>query len=116
MLSVVMTGGAFAGLSFWVYRQNRHDDELEKIRILEEVERLDKLEGEFVNVDQDNNGSNNVRLLAESSNRVEGGRTENEDSILEVGKGEDSPQCESWLQRTGQFITWLFFEIISFLI
>lgn len=71
-LSLVITGGAFAALSLWAYRRNREDDELEQIRIREEVERLEKLKEEFMNVDEDEDSLDDEDLLAELSKRIEG--------------------------------------------
>lgn len=53
MLSLALTGGAFAALTTWAWKRNREDDELEQIRILEEVERLEKLKAEFLDVDDE---------------------------------------------------------------
>ncbi len=92
-LSLVITGGAFAALSLWAYRRNREDDELEQIRIREEVERLEKLKEEFMNVDEDEDSLDNEDLLAELSKRIEGqdgeeGEDEKEDKD-ETGDDKD---------------------------
>jgi len=72
MLSLALTGGAFAVLSAWAYKRNREDDEEEQIRIKEEVERLEKLKAEFLDVeDFDDDSIDDEDLYKELSKRLE---------------------------------------------
>ncbi|KAI0557814.1 hypothetical protein FGB62_259g023 [Gracilaria domingensis] len=84
--SLALTAGTFAALGVWAWKQNRRDDELEEVRIREEVERLEKLRQEFMDVEEDEDAMDDEDLLASLRERLgeEGRRAENE------GEGEDA--------------------------
>lgn len=69
-MSLVLTGGTFAALSVWAWKRNREDDELEQVRIREEVERLEKLKAEFMDVEEDDDSIDDEDLLAELNKRL----------------------------------------------
>eukprot|EP00178_Gracilaria_changii_P017742 TRINITY_DN505_c0_g1_i1.p5 TRINITY_DN505_c0_g1~~TRINITY_DN505_c0_g1_i1.p5 ORF type:complete len:269 (+),score=65.08 TRINITY_DN505_c0_g1_i1:5202-6008(+) len=78
--SLVLTAGTFAALGVWAWKQNRRDDELEEIRIREEVERLEKLRQEFMDVEEDEDAMDDEDLLASLRERLgeDGRRAEND--------------------------------------
>eukprot|EP00177_Eucheuma_denticulatum_P006592 GFKZ01011999.1.p2 GENE.GFKZ01011999.1~~GFKZ01011999.1.p2 ORF type:complete len:217 (+),score=51.21 GFKZ01011999.1:123-773(+) len=86
-MSLGLTAGAFAALAVWAYKENRKDDELENIRIREEVERLEKLKAEFVDVEEEEEGGlDDEDLFASLKQRI----GEEEGSAGEEGEeGED---------------------------
>lgn len=75
-MSLTLTAGTFATLGIWAWKQNRRDDELENVRIKEEVERLDKLKAEFLDVEADDESLDDEDLLASLKQRI--GDTEEE--------------------------------------
>lgn len=92
-MSLTMTAGAFAALGVWAWKQNRRDDELENVRIKEEVERLEKLKAEFLNVDEDEDSMDDEDLLASLRERIAEDRDgdeegENEDEKDDEDKGD----------------------------
>lgn len=68
--SLALTGGAFAALAVMAYRKNRKEDELETVRIKEEVERLEKLKAEFENVEEDDDALDDDEFMAELNKRI----------------------------------------------
>lgn len=86
-MSLTLTAGTFAALAVWAYKENRKDDELENIRIREEVERLEKLKAEFVDVEEEEEGGlDDEDLFASLKQRI----GEEEGSAGEQGEeGED---------------------------
>lgn len=77
-MSLTLTAGTFAALGVWAWKQNRRDDELENVRIKEEVERLEKLKAEFMDVEEDDETLDDDDLLASLKQRI--GDTEEDDS------------------------------------
>lgn len=69
-VSLVITGGAFAGLFGWAYMSNRQDDREESVRVREEVERLEKVKQEFVEVDGDDSAPDDADMMAELRKRL----------------------------------------------
>jgi hypothetical protein len=69
-VSLGLTGGAFVALAVWAYRKNRVDDELETVRIKEEVERLEKLKAEFEDVEEDDDALDDEEFMAELNKRI----------------------------------------------
>ncbi|GAB0490549.1 hypothetical protein MMPV_001786 [Pyropia vietnamensis] len=69
-VSLVITGGAFAGLFGWAYLSNRKDDREESVRVREEVERLEKVKQEFVEVDGDDSAPDDADMMAELRKRL----------------------------------------------
>lgn len=88
-MSLTLTAGTFAALGVWAWKQNRRDDELETIRIKEEVDRLEKLQAEFVDVEEDDESLDDEDLLASLKQRISEG--EDEDDGLDGG----SPPTET---------------------
>lgn len=82
-MSLTLTAGTFAGLLVWAWKKNRKDDELENVRIKEEVERLDKLKAEFIDVEEDEETMDDEDLLASLKQRI--GDTEDGDEDDEEG-------------------------------
>lgn len=72
-LSLSLTLGTFAVLGVWAWKQNRRDDELENIRIREEVDRLEKMRAEFVDVEEDDDSLDDEDLLASLKQRISEG-------------------------------------------
>lgn len=72
-MSLTLTAGTFAALGVWAWKQNRRDDELENIRIKEEVERLEKLRAEFMDVEEDDESLDDEDLLASLKQRLSEG-------------------------------------------
>jgi hypothetical protein len=71
VLSLALTGGAFAALALVSYRKNRVEDELETVRIKEEVERLEKLKAEFeLDMDEDEDALDDDEIMAELNKRL----------------------------------------------
>jgi hypothetical protein len=71
VLSLGLTGGAFAALALMAYRKNRVEDELETVRIKEEVERLEKLKAEFeLDMDDDEDALDDDEIMAELNKRL----------------------------------------------
>lgn len=89
MLSLALTGGAFAGLSMWAWRRNRADDELEQVRIKEEVERLEKLKAEFMDVEAEGDGFDDEDLQKALEERL--GQTD-ADADADGEKGADGEE------------------------
>lgn len=87
-MSLTLTGGTFAALAVWAWKQNRRDDELEEIRIKTEVERLEKLKAEFMDVEEDDDTIDDEDLLASLRERI------GEDERSEAGQ-EDAKEDES---------------------
>lgn len=96
MLSIALTGGAFAGLSAWAWRRNREDDDLEQIRIKEEVERLEKLKAEFMNVEEDDDSIDDEDMYKELSKRLEDAENSDDDD----GAGNDDDEEEEKTSTT----------------
>lgn len=91
-MSLTLTAGTFAALGVWAWKQNRKDDELENIRIKDEVERLEKLKAEFVDVDEDDEQLDDEDLMASLKQRLgeeEGGKAEGEEGEGEGGEKEE---------------------------
>lgn len=89
-MSLTLTAGTFAALAVWAYKENRKDDELENIRIREEVERLEKLKAEFVDVDEEEEGGlDDEDLFASLKQRIgeEGSTGEEAEEGDEKGTG-----------------------------
>lgn len=98
-MSLTLTAGTFAALGVWAWKQNRRDDELENIRIKDEVERLEKLKAEFMDVEEDEESLDDEDLLASLKQRI--GDTEEDDPDAEGGPKEtvaerpdDSPKVD----------------------
>lgn len=79
-MSLTLTAGTFAALSVWAWKQNRRDDELENIRIKEEVERLEKIKAEFIDVEEDEGGLDDEDLLASLKQRISDGEEDDEEA------------------------------------
>lgn len=69
-LSLALTGGTFAALGVWAWKQNRRDDQLEEVRIKEEVERLEKLRQEFLGVEEDEDSLDDEDFMASLRERL----------------------------------------------
>lgn len=108
-MSLTLTAGTFAALGVWAWKQNRRDDELENIRIKEEVERLEKLKAEFVDVDEDDEELDDEDLMASLKMRIgeeDGENAEEEDDEEEddeagdeegeSSEGEDGEEEKGW--------------------
>ena len=78
-MSLTLTAGTFAALGVWAWRKNRKEDELEEIRIKEEVERLEKLKAEFMDVEQDEDTIDDEDLLASLRDRIADADRDNEE-------------------------------------
>lgn len=76
LISLGLTGGLLGGLMLWAYRKNRKDDELELVRVKEEVDRLEQLRSEFVDVDED-------------------GEVDDEEFFADLNKRLDKPDAEA---------------------
>lgn len=88
-MSLMLTGGTFAVLGIWAWKQNRRDDELENVRIKDEVERLEKLRAEFLDVEEDEDSLDDEDLLASLKQRL----SDDEDEEGEGKKeGEDGKE------------------------
>ncbi|PXF41626.1 hypothetical protein BWQ96_08637 [Gracilariopsis chorda] len=68
--SLALTGGTFAALGVWAWKQNRRDDQLEEVRIKDEVERLEKLRQEFLGVEEDEDSLNDEDFMASLRERL----------------------------------------------
>lgn len=89
VLSLGLTGGAFAALAVWAYKKNRKEDELETVRIKEEVERLEKLRAEFENVDEDDDALDDDEFMAELNKRIAKDSTDDDDESAPDSKPGD---------------------------
>lgn len=68
--SLALTGGAFAVLSVWAWKKNRKEDELENVRIKDEVERLEKIRAEFLDVEDGDESLDDDDLQAALNKRI----------------------------------------------
>lgn len=92
-MSLTLTAGTFAALGIWAWKKNRHDDELENVRIKDEVERLDKLRAEFMDVDEEGDPIDDEDLLASLKQRInEGTDADVDESADDEGVDEDADQ------------------------
>lgn len=90
-MSLALTAGTFAVLSVVAWKQNRVDDEVENLRIKDEVERLEKLRAEFVDVEEDEETMDDEDLLASLRERIgedADGESEGESEEGQEGEGE----------------------------
>lgn len=85
-MSLVLTAGTFAALGVWAWKQNRRDDDLEEVRIKDEVERLEKLKAEFLDVEESDDSIDDEDLLASLRERI------GEDQDEEGGEGEEGKE------------------------
>lgn len=79
-MSLTLTAGTFAALGIWAWKKNRRDDELENVRIKDEVDRLEKLRAEFMDVEEDDDSLDDEDLLASLKQRLSEGDEEDDDS------------------------------------
>lgn len=91
-MSLTLTAGTFAALGVWAWKKNRHEDELENVRIKDEVERLEKLRAEFVDVDEDGDAIDDEDLLASLKQRINEGTDQSADGDAGEGVGEDASE------------------------
>ncbi|CAN8067560.1 unnamed protein product, partial [Agarophyton chilense] len=90
VVSLALTAGTFAALGVWAWKQNRRDDELEEVRIREEVERLEELRQEFVDVEDDEGAMDDEDLLASLRERLgEDGRRSDADADSDADSDAD---------------------------
>lgn len=84
-MSLTLTAGTFAVLGVWAWKKNRRDDELENVRIKDEVERLEKLRAEFMDVEDDGGSIDDEDLLASLKQRI----SEGDDTSTNPDESED---------------------------
>lgn len=97
-MSLTLTAGTFAALGVWAWRRNRKEDELENIRIKDEVERLEKLQAEFLDVEQDDDGMDDEDLFASLKQRISEGE---EDDGKTVAGGSDDENNDTGESSSG---------------
>lgn len=89
-MSLTLTAGTFAALGVWAWKQNRRDDELENVRIKEEVERLEKLRAEFMDVEDDDESLDDEDLLASLKQRLSEGDDADGDDTKNADNDKDA--------------------------
>lgn len=93
-MSLTLTAGTFAALGVWAWKKNRQDDELENVRIKDEVERLEKLRAEFMDVDEEGDPIDDEDLLASLKQRINEGTDAKVEETSDEGSAEKTDESE----------------------
>lgn len=99
-MSLTLTAGTFAALGVWAWKQNRRDDELETVRIKDEVDRLEKIRAEFVDVEEDDESLDDEDLLASLKQRISDGEEDDTGDSPQDGVLAEGAESETVNQET----------------